>query len=151
MRGPLLVVACLGLVAACGDDGDAAQPVPTTVEVPRFEGDADSPFCRRSREAADQPVLDPFEPGLDRREVELRFRALEQRFAGFAELAPDALAEDLALLDDRFEQLAAVLESADYDFEQLVGSGEDLALFDDPALGDVAERLAAYQDQVCTP
>jgi len=144
----LLAVACIGLLAACGDD-DTADPTPTTTEVARFEGDPDSPFCRRSREAADQPVLDPFEPGLDPREVELRFRALAQRFTGFAELAPDVLADDLALLDERFDQLAGVLETADYDFEQLVGSGEDLAVFDAPELADVAERLAAYQDRVC--
>jgi len=149
LRPLLLVVAGLGLLVACGDD-DAPGQAATTTGVARFEGDPDSAFCRRTREAADQPVLDPFEPGLDPRAVELRFRALAQRFAGFAELAPDALAGDLALLDDRFDQLAVVLEQAGYDFEQLVGSGEDLALFDAPELADVVARLAAYQDQVCT-
>ena len=131
MLKALVLAAGLVLLAACGgDDGDGDAT--TTTEVARFEGDADSAFCRATRDAADQPVLDPFEPGLDPREVELRFRALAQRFGAFADLAPEPLAD------------------ADYDFEALVGSGEDLSLFDAPELVDVADRLAAYQEQVCT-
>jgi len=140
-----------------GGDGDGDDAGPTTspapppsTAVPEFEGDPDSPFCQRSREAAERPVLDPFEAGLEPREVELRFRALAQRFEGFAELAPEPLEDDLALLDRRFGELAQVLDAADYDFEQLVASGGDLSVFDDPDLAGVAQRLEAYQDQVCT-
>ena len=148
MLKALALAAGIVLVAACGgdDDGGAAA---TTTEVARFEGDADSAFCRATRDAAERPVLDPFEPRLDPREVELRFRALAQRFGTFADLAPEPLADDLALLDERFDRLAAVLQDADYDFEALVGSGEDLSLFDAPELAAVATRLAAYQEQVC--
>jgi hypothetical protein len=146
----LLVLPALALLTACGDEDGAAPATTTTTAVPDFAGDADSPFCRRSREAATQPVLDPFAPGLDPREVELRFRALAQRFSGFAELAPEPLADDLALLDRRFEELAAILEEAGYDFQELAASGQDLAVFDDSALADVAARLTAYQEQVCT-
>lgn len=156
--GGLLLAAAL-LVGACSDDDgpsedatpteDATPPQTGSTEPPVFEGDPDSPFCQQSRAAADQPVLDPFEAGLDPREVELRFRALAQRFGGFAEIAPEPLAEDLALLDDSFDQLAVALEEADYDFEQLAAGGIDVSVFDDPALAIVADRLAAYQDQVC--
>lgn len=144
-----MLVAGLVLVAACGGDDDGAAPA--TTDVARFDGDADSAFCRETREAADRPVLDPFEPGLDPREVELRFRALAQRFAALADLAPEPIADDLALLDERFDQLATVLDDADYDFEALAGSGEDLSVFDDPELAGVAARLSAYQEQVCAP
>jgi hypothetical protein len=156
-----LVAGAVLLAAACGDDDgvdDAAgdpsadtttAPAPPTTAVPDFEGDPDSAFCQRSREAAERPVLDPFEAGLDPREVELRFRALAQRFEGFAELAPEPLADDLALLDRRFDELAGILAGAGYDFERLATSGQDLSLLDDPALADVATRLAAYQAQVC--
>lgn len=162
IRRPLagLLLAAALLVAACSDDDDPTEDAAptdgtgtetTATTAPLvFEGDPDSEFCERSRAAADQPVLDPFEAGLDSREVELRFRALAQRFGGFAEIAPEPLADDLALLDDSFDELAIALEEADYDFEQLAAGGVDVSVFDDPALAVVADRLAAYQDQVCS-
>lgn len=152
-------VCALLLATGCGDDGgvddagssipDAAPAATGSTPVPSFEGDPDSEFCRRSRDAADEPVLDPFQEGLEPREVELRFRALAQRFEGFAEIAPEPLEDDLALLDRAFDDLAALLEGADYDFEQLAAAEVDVSVFDDPALAVVADRLAAYQDQVC--
>lgn len=159
-RRPLLAATILGvlLVAACGGDDDREGAAPTgstATEVtastapPEFDGDPDSEFCERSRQAADEPVLDPFEAGLEPREVELRFRALAQRFDGFAEIAPEPLAADLTLLDDTFQDLAVLLDEAGYDFARLAEDGADISVFDDPALAVVAERLAAYQDQVC--
>lgn len=158
-RRPLLAATVLGLLlaAACGGDegSEDAGPTEATREVsastapPEFDGDPDSEFCQRSRQAADQPVLDPFEAGLEPREVELRFRALAQRFAGFAEIAPDPLADDLTLLDQTFQDLAVLLDDADYDFARLAEAGADISVFDDPALADVADRLTAYQEQVC--
>lgn len=153
-------ICALVLATGCSDDDgpedatesaeDAAPEVTGTTVLPTFEGDPDSEFCQRSREAAEEPVLDPFEAGLEPREVELRFRALAQRFAGFADIAPEPLEDDLALLDQTFDDLASVLADADYDFEQLAAADVDVSVFDDPALAAVADRLAAYQDQVCT-
>jgi hypothetical protein len=150
------VLAAALALAGCGDDdADDAAPdettptAPATTEPLEFDGDPDSAFCRRSREAAERPVLDPFEAGLEPQEVELRFRALAQRFDGFAELAPPELEDDLALLDERFDELARVLAEADYDFERVAASGVDVSVFDDPELGAVADRLSAYQAQVC--
>lgn len=150
-------VGAILLATGCSDGSSVDEAAPADVEPavtgstpePTFDGDPDSEFCARSRQAAAEPVLDPFEAGLEPREVELRFRALAQRFEGFAEIAPEPLTEDLALLDETFGELAVVLEDADYDFEQLVAADVDVSVFDDPALAVVAERLAAYQDQVC--
>ena len=147
----------LVLATGCSEDGDAegaseptAPQEATGSTAPlRFEGDPDSEFCQRSRAAADEPVLDPFEPGLEPREVELRFRALAQRFEGFADIAPEPLADDLGMLDASFDDLATVLADADYDFGRLAADEVDVSVFDDPALAAVADRLTAYQDQVC--
>jgi hypothetical protein len=153
-----VAVCALVLATACGDDGaeDATEPTPDPSEeptagtaAPTFDGGPDSEFCQRSRAAAEEPVLDPFEAGLEPREVELRFRALAQRFEGFAEIAPEPLADDLALLDATFDELAVVLADADYDFARLAADEVDVSVFDDPALAVVADRLTAYQDQVC--
>ena len=163
LRSTVGAAACALLLAAgCGDDDGpeeaveeptaaAAPDVTASTTPPDFEGDPDSEFCQRSRAAAEEPVLDPFEAGLEPREVELRFRALAQRFEGFAAIAPEPLEDDLALLDATFAELAVVLDEADYDFEQLVAAEVDVSVFDDPALAVVADRLAAYQDQVCAP
>lgn len=161
-RLPLVAATVLAVLVttACGSDDGGEDAAPTesstseataTTEPPEFEGDPDSAFCRRSRQAADEPVLDPFEVGLDRREVELRFRALAQRFEGFAEIAPEPLADDLALLDGTFQDLAVLLEEADYDFARLAEDDGGISVLDDPALADVAVRLEAYQRQVCDP
>lgn len=158
LRSLVAATTAVVLLAACSDsDSDAGDAATTedaveataTTAPPAFQGDPDSAFCRRSRDAADQPVLDPFAPGLEPREVELRFRALAQRFRGFAEIAPEPLADDLGHLDERFDRLALLLEEADYDFVELAAQGADVSVFDDPALARIADRLAAYQEQVC--
>ncbi len=139
----LLVLGCTSDDAA-DDGGDADGATGTAAEAgsdeeagtgPTFDGDPDSPFCQASRDGADRPVLDPFAPGLDPEEVELRFAALAQRFRGFAAVAPDALADDLDLLVASFDELEGLLEQADYDFTQLVEAELDVSVFDDPALG----------------
>lgn len=149
-RAAVGLVLAGALLAGCGDDGgDAEGSAPATTDVPAFEGDADSPFCRVSRESADEPVLDPFAPQLDAGEVQTRFESLATRFERLTEVAPAPLEDDLTLLDERFDRLGAVLAEADWDFANLVEADEDLSLFDDPALADVAARLGAYQSQVC--
>lgn len=159
-RAVAVVAGATVLLAACGsDDGDdaamledaaVAEDVPLdTGEPPVFDGDPHSEFCQRSRESAERPVLDPFAPGLEPREVELRFRALAQRFGEFADVAPEPLADDLTLLDERFGELSEMLEGAGYDFGRLAEEGADISAFDDPEFAAVAERLAAYQEQVC--
>ena len=144
-------VLVLLVAAGCGDEGEDAAATATTATTDEvvFEGDPDSPFCEASRAAADDPVLDPFEPGLAPAEIERRFDVLAQRFAGFADVAPPDLADDLRLLDRSFDELAALLASVEYDFEELARTEVDMSLFDDPVFTDVAARLAAYQDQVC--
>jgi hypothetical protein len=149
-----LVLAAAVLVTGCRDDGAeepaaASSTAAAVTTVPRFEGDPDSRFCQISREAAERPVLDPFAAGLPPEEVELRFRALSQRFRRFADVAPAPLEDDLALLVSSFDELARVLDAADHDFARLAEDDVDVSIFDDPALGAIADRLAAYQDQVC--
>lgn len=148
------------VAAACNGDGDAApQPTVTstsstvataTTPVPEFTGDPDSAFCRLVDEAADRPVLDPFQPGLAPRDVQVRFLALRNRFAEFREVAPTALIVDLDQVLDALDELETVLADADWDFAE-VPEGTDRSVFDDPAFADVSLRLAAYREQVCSP
>lgn len=161
-RTAAALLSVAALLAGCSDDAapseEAAPSTTLASSTPvagggelelEFEGDPDSAFCERSRAAADQPVLDPFEPGLAPREVELRFRALSSRFRGFEAVAPEPLAEDLELLVATFGDFAELLEAADHDFGRLAEADVDVSVFDDPALDRVATRLAAYQQQVC--
>jgi len=143
-RGRAALLAAALLLTACGGGGDGAAPSSTT-----SPGDPDSPFCERSREAADEPLRDPFQAGIDPAEVERRFTALAARFDRLTEVAPPSLDEDLAVLDRRLDELADVLDGAGWDFEQLVRQEVDVSLFDDPELAAVAERLAAHQRDVC--
>lgn len=153
-RGPcVLALAALVLVGcssggdADGDDEGQARSTTTTAEVPVFSGDPDSAFCRLARE--DRPVLDPFEPGLGPREVELRVRQLRNRFDEFAAAAPTELRSELRSLVDALDELDVLLEEHDYDFGALADSGADTSMFDRSEFGGVAVRIAAYRQQVC--
>ncbi len=160
--GALVALAVAALLAgSCsgGDGADAAgAPAASTTtlastsvaaDAPVFTGDPDSEFCQLSRAAADRPVLNPFEAGLEPREVELRFRALSSRFQAFHDVAPEPLADDLDQLVATFDDFARVLQDAGYDFGRLAQENVDVSAFNDPALRKVADRLAAYQEQVC--
>ena len=155
-----VVVAALLVVTATGctdDDEDSsratAEPTSSTTTsstiVPSFTGDPDSDFCRLVRTAGERPVLDPFERGIEPREVELRFRNLRNRFAEFAEVAPPELSSVLGELLTALDELGAILEDHDFDFAQVADSGADASVFDDPAFEDAAVRIEAYDQQVC--
>jgi hypothetical protein len=151
-RGPCVLALAALVVVGCSSDGgadadDEAQSTTTSAEVPVFTGDADSAFCRLARE--DRPVLDPFEPGLEPREVELRVRQLRNRFDEFAAAAPRELRTELRSLVDALEELDALLEDHDYDFGALADSGADTSMFDRSEFGGLAVQIAAYRQQVC--
>lgn len=130
---------------------DPTDDAVTTTDpvVPVFEGDPDSPFCAAIRDADDTPVLDPFEGGIEPREVELRLRALRVRFGEFAAVAPPALEADLDAVVDGLDDLDALLADNDYDFDRVAESGTDISLVSDPAFNAIGTRLLAYRDQVC--
>ena len=151
-RGPCVLALAALVLVGCSSGGDAdddaqARSTTTTTEVPLFSGDPDSAFCRLARE--DRPVLDPFEPGLEPREVELRVRQLRNRFDEFAAAAPSELRTELRSLVDALEELDVLLEEHDYDFGALADSGADTSMFDRSEFGGVAVRIAAYRQQVC--
>ena len=152
-------VLLVGVSACSGDDRQppSAAPEETTsstatapTTVPDFSGDPDSEFCELVRGAGDRPVLDPFEAGLEPREVELRFRNLQSRFAEFADASPPELEPILDELLVALEQLGTILDDHDYDFAQVAESGADTSVFDDPAFTDAAARISAYETQVCS-
>jgi hypothetical protein len=154
-----LLLTATTLVAACNggaDGGDRAgrgtttstRPPPSST-LPRFTGDPESDFCRLIRDAGERPVLDPFEPDLPPREVELRYRALQNRFAEYAEVAPPEVDDVLDDLVGALDELREILEDHDYDFGELAASGEDVTVFDAPEFVDAGSRIAAYQSQVC--
>lgn len=147
-------------LASCSSFEDAA-PAPTvtstsstvpteTTAPPTYTGDPDSDFCELIRQAADRPVLDPFQPGLEPTEVQLRFRALRNRFREFAEVAPAELADDLDRTVDALADLEQVLADGGWDFDRLAEGDVDLSMFDAPVFADVSARLSAYRDQVCS-
>ena len=159
-RSIILLAATLFLAACDGGDGaapdqDAPEPTSTTTSppssLPRFTGDPDSDFCRLIRTAGERPVLDPFDPELPPREVELRFRALENRFGEYAAVAPPELEDVLDDLVDALAALGEILDDHEYDFAALAASGEDITVFDAPEFVDAGTRIAAYESQVCRP
>lgn len=158
IRAAAVLLAASVALACSGDDGAAAPTttaVAPTTEVtattapPTFTGDPDSPFCTTVRAAADRPILDPFEAGLDADEVELRLRALTLRFGQFAEQAPDELRADLDDLSSALTELESTLAEFGHDLGAAAEAGVDLSVVDDPRFAEVAIRLTAYSTQVC--
>ena len=155
----LAAVLLAASVALACSDGDDATPTTTaspttadsttTIAIPTFTGDPASPFCIAVRSAAERPVLDPFEAGLDPDEVELRLRALVVRFGQFADQAPDELADDLDDLSSALVELESTLADFGHDLGAAAEAGVDLSVVDDPRFVDAGTRLAAYAAQVC--
>lgn len=166
-RAPLLVTMAMLValvVAGCtGDDAETADGTAdgtrattttvvessTTADPPTFTGDPDSAFCAEILAAADRPLLDPFEAGLDAREIELRVRALVVRFEQLATVAPPELTDDVASVGGALRALDATLADHDYDLGAAGEAGADLSFLDDPAFESVAVRIASYTEQVC--
>ncbi len=142
LAGLAVFVLAVSVLESCagssGDDATAttttAAPTTSTTAPPDYAGDADSPFCRLVSAAVDRPVRDPFEAGLEPREVQVRFLALSQRFSEFAAVAPPELSDDLDALVGSLQDLGDVLAAAGWDFSELARSGADMGSFDDPAL-----------------
>lgn len=158
-RRRVVAVASLAFVVLAGCSGssesaDRDEAVVTssstsTAPAPTFTGDADSPFCRLLETADERPVRDPFEAGLDPREVEIRMRALQLRFGEFADVAPSELSGEIEQLVASLDELDETLADAGYDFGTLAEQDADVSAFDAPAFADTATRIGAYRDQVC--
>ena len=157
-----ILAGALCLAAGCTEDGARPATPTTTVAsaesstttitattTPTFEGDPDSAFCQELTAAADRPLLDPFEAGIDARELELRLRALLVRFDALVGVAPAEIADDVELVATGLVALDEALARHGYDLGASADAGEDLSFLDAPEFSAVATRVAAYQRQVC--
>lgn len=80
------------------------------------------------------------------------FQQLVDVLVQAAELAPDEIAADVALVAGGMTSLDAALAEVDYDFDALAASGsggEVLEAVNAPVFTDAGARLAAYRVQVC--
>ena len=154
------VVAAL-LLLGCSTDGESVadavgqtttESAPTetsTTAVPDYTGDSGSTFCGLLRQAGERPVLDPFEAGLEPREIELRLRTLLVRFDELLRDAPAEITSDIELVATGLLALDDALSGHAYDLGAAAEAGENLAFLDAPEFADVATRIAAYETQVC--
>ena len=159
-RTAWLIAAAVMALAACTDrsDGNSADATTSSVTAapsstttaPDYSGDPDSAFCALVESSDDRSVRDPFEPGLDPPEVQVRFRALQLRFEEYADVTPVELRADIDAVVATFDQLDGVLAGSGYDFDRLAETSTDLGAFDDPSFAAAADRISAYQSQVCT-
>lgn len=155
----LLVALVIGITACSSGDDDATPGTSTSttsaaaddaaVSIPDFTGDADSAFCRRLRDGEERPVADPFQSDIDADEVALRLRSLLVRFEELDEAAPPELRSDTALLVSGLRDLDAALDEHDHDLGAAAEAGVDVSFTDDPAFSAAAERIGAYEAQVC--
>ena len=122
----------------------------TTTSAPTFTGDADSSFCNLLGDVDLATVLGGVEG--DPTAVASSFQQLVDLLVRAAELAPDAVRADVALVADGMVSLDSALAAVGYDFDALAASrssGEVIEAVNDPAFADAGVRLAAYRTQVC--
>ncbi len=146
-----------GLLASCSDDEPAddaattaADTTTTTTTAPTFTGNAGSPFCNLLDDVDLATVLGGVdgEPAA----VASAFQQLVDLLVQAAELAPDEIRADVALVADGMVSLDAALAAVDYDFDALAASpssGEVIEAVNDPAFADAGVRLSAYRTQAC--
>jgi len=122
----------------------------TTTSAPTFTGDADSLFCNLLGDVDLATVLSGVEG--DPTAVASSFQQLVDLLVRAAELAPDAVRADVALVADGMVSLDSALAAVGYDFDVLAASrssGAVIEAVNDPAFADAGVRLAAYRTQVC--
>jgi hypothetical protein len=111
-----------------------------------FEGDADSDWCVAARDV--EAASDRFEVvGFgDPEQVESTMGELLEQFEFAKQYAPPELAADLEVSFSAFQDVAAALRAADYDFINADLSGlQDL----DGSIQAANERIEQYNVQVC--
>ncbi len=161
-RSAWAVLAAIAALAGCSgatDDPEAVASTTTAAVVaptettapPTFTGDGSSAFCLALADADDRPVLDPFEAGLEAREVELRLRALVVRAGQLSDAAPPELAADVSSLAAGLAAVDETLAAHEYDFGAAGAADADLSFLDAAEFVDVGVRIAAYRAQVCDP
>ncbi|MEQ8841852.1 MAG: hypothetical protein RIB98_12805 [Acidimicrobiales bacterium] len=172
---PLLaILLAVSLVAAaCGDDGDSADP-DTTVPADEgtetdaddadttddtagdddtgddsgeMSGDADSTYCELSTaQNAIDAEFNPFD--VDAAGMEAYFVDNRDRLAEAVDVAPSEIRDDLqAILTAFDEQFIPTLAAADWDFFAV--SDELEAISENAALDEAQMRLEAYDADVC--
>ncbi len=80
------------------------------------------------------------------------FQQLVDVLVRAAELAPDEITADVALVAGGMTSLDSALAEFDYDFDALAASGaggEVLEAVNAPVFKDAGSRLGAYRRQVC--
>jgi hypothetical protein len=111
-----------------------------------FEGDADSDWCVAARDV--EAASDRFEViGFgDPEQVEATMGELLEQFEFAKQYAPPELAADIEISFEAFQDVAAALQAADYDFINADLSGlDDL----DGSIQAANERIEQYNVQVC--
>jgi hypothetical protein len=156
--GLVLLVGLLASVglAACSDDSSppttassTSAPDPTTT-VPHFTGDAGSPFCSLLRDLDVDAVLGDTSGTPEA--IEAGFTRLLSVLRQAAELAPEQLRADTALILEGMTALDTALRPVGYDFDALADAPnavEIAAAVNDPAFTVAGDRVEAYRTQVC--
>jgi hypothetical protein len=118
--------------------------------MPTYTGDRDSPFCELIRSVDIVDVVGGAQD--DAAALGAAFQQLVDVLVDAAELAPDEIRSDVALVADGMTSLDAALAQVGYDFDALAASGaggEVLEAVNAPVFADAGARLAAYRAQVC--
>ncbi|MEO6318038.1 MAG: hypothetical protein ABIP36_04570 [Acidimicrobiales bacterium] len=122
----------------------------TTARAPTFTADVGSPFCDLLDDVDLATVLGGVEG--EPAAVASAFQQLVDLLVQAAELAPDEIRADVALVADGMVSLDAALAAVDYDFDALAASpssGEVIEAVNDPAFADAGVRVGAYRTQAC--
>lgn len=135
----MLAGAAVVLVAACGDGGRAKAETPTTTT--SFTGSPDSYYCKVSDE-----LRNP-ETGDDAASIRETFERFRRRSAVLIEAAPPELRADVEKFVSGMLEVRKLYAENNYDTAAVTEATSKL--LSDPAFREAADRLVAYDRQVC--
>ena len=112
-----------------------------TTKAPSFSGSSNSNYCDTARRIEATAKANPST------DLKSSYQQLDKVAAQFIAIAPSAIKADAQTLIDGLKKLEKALAAANYDFTKVDPS--TLAALQDPNFAAAAERISAYDKQVC--
>ena len=131
-------------------EGDVAADTTTTTAAEPVSGDSGSVWCDRIRQAASEasPVDVNFLTATPA-EIQAQFETTVGLFEEMAEIAPSEIDDDVDTVLAAYRRFVELGNEASWDLFALANNTEFAAAFEDPSIGAAADRMDAYNRDVC--
>jgi hypothetical protein len=147
-RTVLLLIVAIG-IAGCGSSSPKSTTAATsasggataTTKAPSFSGSGSSNYCNLARQVESSSKVNPTG------DLKTTFANFDSVASKFLSVVPSAIKADAQTLVTEFKKFEQIMKNANYDFTKVAPA--DLQSLQDPNFKAAADRITAYDAQVC--